>query len=423
MRVLQINTRYKYGGSTGRIAYDIKNISESNDIEAYCAYGFEFVAMDEPGTMRIESALELTVSKVRSRIFGVHGFYSEFATRKLLGWIDELQPDVIHLHNIHNHYVNCRMLFDYIKARNIPVVWTLHDCWSFTGHCAYFDYSGCDRWKTECHSCPCKGDYPYAWFSAGAKKAWNKKKDVFCGVDNLVLCPPSRWLGELVRESFLKEYPVRVINNGVDVELFKPMTDLDEVRIRYGLAGKTVYLAMMNILEKRKGISCLKAIPERLADDEILVIVGLSDKDRAYFPREKCMIINRTDSIAELVSLYNIASCFINTTLEDNFPTTNIEALSCGTPVVTFKTGGSSECVEDCEELKAEGSVTWSSVGAVVPQGDVDSMLKAARTFRDGGKSHYIEPCRHKAMERYNKNTQYLKYIDLYKQLAADGKR
>lgn len=402
MKVQQINTTFRNGGSTGRIAYDLMQIQKKEGIEAYAAYGYETGAPHTDNTICLQSTLQRKINILRTRLFDHHGFYNEAETRKLIKWMDEIHPDIIHLHNIHNHYVNVKMLFDYIKKHDIPVVWTLHDCWPFTGHCAYFDFANCDKWKNGCHNCPSLKDYPLTWCFDRTKRNYADKKSVFVGVKNLTLVSPSEWLAHLTRESFLKDYPVEVINNGVDTNVFKP-TESD-IKKKLGIEGKKIILSVASIFDRRKGVEYLKQIPKSLHDNELLVIVGVKPEQKSFFEQDKCIVINRTNNVQELAELYSAADVFINPTLEDNFPTTNIEALSCGTPIVTFQTGGSVE------------SVT-TDTGVVVQKNDLEGFMSAIRLIINNGKAYYEDKCRDKAVKEYNKDLQYLKYIELYRRI------
>lgn len=402
MKILQINTVYRNGGSTGRIVYDLQKIHEQNGIESFVAYGYKTDSAESENTRFLQSSLRRKWNILKTRLFARHGFYNVTETKRLIRYMDEVNPDVIHLHNIHNHFVNVEMLFDYIKAHDIPVVWTLHDCWSFTGWCAYFDYARCDKWKTGCHHCPSKHDYPSTWFFDRSESNYRKKKEVFGEVRNLTLVTPSQWLADLTRESFLKEYPVEVIHNGTDTEVFHPVeTDL---KSRLGIAGKKMILAIAAKLAKRKGADYLLQIPAKLRDDEVLVMLGLTEGQVQSLPKEKCIGVTYTNSVQELAEYYSAADVFINPTLEDNFPTTNIEALACGTPIVTFKTGGSVEVIDE-------------HTGIVVEQGDLDVMLGAVRKILNNGKEHYQSHCREKSADLYEKERQYMKYVELYRRI------
>lgn len=412
MKVLQINTVFRNGGSTGRIVYDLMHTQIHHGIEAFVAYGEETGAAHDKNTICLQGWLRRKFNIIRTRLFDHHGFYNEEETRRLINWLGEIHPDIIHLHNIHNHYVHVGRLFDYIRQHNIPVVWTLHDCWPFTGHCAYFDYANCDKWKTKCCECPSIHEYPPTWFFDRSSGNFEEKKEAFLGVKNLMLVTPSKWLADLTRDSFLKDYPVRVINNGVDTQKFNPQ--IENVKSNLGIEGKKVLLAMATTFDRRKGTQYLKQLPGMLGDDEVLVLVGLAENQLEQFNMPRCIGIGRTNSVEELAAYYAAADVFINPTLEDNFPTTNIEALACGTPVVTFNTGGSIESVLDGESVGSENEIIYSSVGAVAPKGDLLSMLMAVRKIMAKGKAAYSVACRAKAEERYDMNKQYVKYINLY---------
>lgn len=405
MRVLQINTRYYNGGSTGRIMYDLKKVMEADGVESYAAFGFGYEPKDDEdkSVYRIESDRELLVSKLWTKVTGHHGFNNKRESKQLLKWIDEVKPDIIHMHNIHNHYVNVRMLLEYIGEKQIPCVLTMHDCWTFTGHCAYFDYSGCDQWMTGCKHCPSLRDYPKT-FAPIDPSSWNyKHKQRLFAPLNITFVSPSQWLCDLQQQSFLKDKPCVVINNGVDTSVFHPVRS--DVREQYGIGQRKMILAVAGGLAVRKGREYLLDFPNYLNDDEVLVLVGLGKgQEKLLPPTSKIIGIHRTKTADELVGLYSEADVFINPTLEDNFPTTNIEALACGTPVVTFKTGGSWECVNE-------------STGMVTNKGDINDLLCKVRIVLDNGKDHYKEACVKKAQAMYNKNIQYRKYIELYRKL------
>lgn len=419
MKVLQINATFKNGGSTGRIAYDLMQIMECNGIESYAAYGID-CGIENDHAILLQSKNELRWGQLQSRLFARHGFYNISATKRLLAYMDKIKPDVVHLHNIHGFYVNCGMLFDYIKDHNIPVVWTLHDCWSFTGWCAYFDYSGCDKWKSHCINCPSKKDYPKAWISSRSNTNFDLKRKTFCGVNNLTLVTPSKWLAQLTRESFLRDYPVRVINNGVDVSVFKPTKT--SIKKDLGIEGMKMILAVAGGFAKRKGSEYLMKIPSMLNKDEVLVILGINEHQKSSLPSERCIGIPYTNNVIDLASIYSAADVFINTTLEDNFPTTNIEALACGTPVITFNTGGSVEAVLDEEQVFADEKILRTRVGGVVPKGDVVSLLKLSREFLLSDKATLNVFCAEKVNKLYNKQKQYELYVDLYNRRIISNK-
>lgn len=419
MRVLQINTTYYNGGSTGRITFDLKKVMEASGVESYAAFGFGYDVPDnEKDTVyRIENGVQLFTSKVWTKLVGHHGFDNVCETQKLIRWIDEVNPDIIHLHNIHNHYVNIGILLSYIAEHKIPCVLTMHDCWTFTGHCSHFDYIGCEKWLTGCHHCPILTEYPKT-FAPIDPSPWNyrHKKQLFAPL-NITFVSPSRWLHDLQQRSFLKDKPCVVINNGVDLSVFHPVES--DIRKQYGIGDRKMIFAVAAGLSQRKGGEYLLQLPQMLAEDEVLVLVGMNKGQERLLPQTSKVIgIHRTKLADELVGLYSAADVFINPTLEDNFPTTNLEALACGTPVVTFRTGGSGEAVLERETVQEEGGISYTSVGAVVPQKDLEAMLTAVRKILANGKEHYTKSCVEKAHRDFNKDTQYAQYISLYRQLC-----
>jgi glycosyltransferase involved in cell wall biosynthesis len=401
MRVLQINSVCGVG-STGRIATDIHNILVNQGHEGYIAYGRgKALNVDEKFTIRIGNKLDNYLHVAKTRMFDQHGLGSTRATTKFIEKIKQLDFDIIHLHNIHGYYINFEVLFDYLKHADIPVVWTLHDCWAFTGHCAYFDYAKCDNWLTECHDCPQKRVYPSSLVLSLSKFNFRRKKKNFCGVKNMTIVPPSNWLADLVKQSFLQEYPVMVINNGIDLEVFKP-TDSD-FRKKNNLEHKFIILGVANLWDKRKGLNTFLELSTQLNKDEIIVLVGVSNKQKELLP-DNIISITRTDSIRELVDIYSAADVFVNPTLEDNFPTTNLESLACGTPVITFNTGGSVESVDD-------------KTGIVVEQGDLDVLEGSIQNIKNLDVIFESKNLRQLAVDKYNKYDRFNDYVSLYKKV------
>ena len=359
MKILQINAVYKNGGSTGRITYELKKIIEKSGNEAFVAFGFEYLKTNDINTYKIENILELKYSILKTRLFGMHGFYNISSTKKMLKWISKINPDIIHLHNLHCHYMNLPLLFDYIKKNNIPVVWTLHDCWAFTGWCAHFDYINCEKWKTQCYHCKLKHSYPFTWFFDRSYTLYKKKKEIVNGVSNMIIITPSLWLANKVKDSFLNRYPIKVINNGIDLDIFKPSPS--DFKEKYNLKNEKIVLAVANGFTKNKGIDFILRLPDLLPENYVVVIVGLQGRKIKKF---RGISIDRIDNVYDLAKIYSAADVFINPTLEDTFPTTNIEAIACGTPVITYKTGGSPESINQ-------------EVGVVVEKGNEEEFVKA----------------------------------------------
>lgn len=277
-----------------------------------------------------------------SRLTGKTGFASKRATKKLLKKLDIIKPDIVHLHNVHGYYINIELLFNYLKENNIKVIWTLHDCWSFTGQCAFFDFAKCNKWKMQCKNCPQLNQYPKS-FVDNSKWNYQKKKELFTNL-NLTIVTPSKWLANLVKESYLKDYPVEVINNGIDLNIFKPTPS--NFREKYNLKDKKIILGVANVWDRRKGLNDFIELSKVLDDNYHIVLVGLNKKQLKNLPKN-IIGIERTESQKELVEIYTAADVFFNPTYEDNYPTVNLEALACETPVITYDTGGSTETIEE----------------------------------------------------------------------------
>jgi len=402
MKILQVNSVCGVG-STGRIATDIHKILIEQGHTSYIAFGRNRPLHCE-APIRIGGSIDNYLHVALTRLFDRHGFGSKSATEHFLKKIDFLSPDIIHLHNIHGYYINIKILFEYLKQKRIPVVWTLHDCWGFTGHCAYFDYIECGKWRTFCNNCPQKKSYPSSFLLDNSQRNFLNKKALFTGIKNMTLVTPSSWLGDLVGESFLKEYAVEVINNGIDLDVFRP-TESD-FRAKNGLKGIFVILGVANLWNQRKGLQYFLRLSNKLQRDERIVLVGLGKEQLKSLPKNIIGII-RTDSVKELAEIYSSADVFVNPTLEDNFPTTNLESLACGTPIITFDTGGSVECVD-------------KDTGFIAKKGNVDDLVNIIRMFRLDSMRHsqIRRNCATRAQQLYDKNERYNDYITVYRNVT-----
>lgn len=406
IKILQINIVVKYG-STGHIAEEIGQTALLKGWESYIAYGRNPRA-SKSTLIRIGTDFDVKMHGLYTLLFDGHGLASKNATKDFIKQIQEIKPDIIHLHNIHGYYINYEILFDYLKSANIPVVWTLHDCWAMTGHCAYFEFAGCDKWKTQCYECPLRATYPASLFFDRSKVHYLQKKELFNSVAKMILVPVSEWLANIVRQSYLSKYPVRVINNGINPEVFYPR-HIEELALKNELSNRFVILGVAHIWSERKGLNDFIKLSKVIASDCSIVLIGLSDKQRKNLP-SNIIGLSATENVNQLAEFYSLANVFINPTWEDNFPTTNIEALACGTPVITYKTGGSVEAVDE-------------DTGFVVEQGDIHGLLTAIDCIKRKDKSEYIDICRSRAISKFNKNDRYLDYINLYDQLINNDKQ
>ncbi len=359
MKVLQINSVCGVG-STGRIATDLYKVLEEQGHECLIAYG-RGTAPEGINSYKIGTNLDNYLHVARTRLLDQQGYGSKRPTIELVKKIKEYDPDVIHLHNLHGYYLNLEVLFNYLAESNKPVIWTLHDCWAFTGHCAHFDYVGCDKWKSECKNCPQKKTYPNSYGLDNSYQNFNKKKELFTRCNNLTIITPSQWLADLVKKSFLNKYPVQVINNGIDLNVFKPTPS--EFRKKYHLEKKKIILGVANVWDDRKGFNTFIELSSNLNDNYQIIMVGVTEKQKNNLP-SNIIGITRTNNIKELAEIYSSADIFVNPTLEDNFPTVNLESIACGTPVITYSTGGSVECIDE-------------TCGIIVQKNNIDSLLTA----------------------------------------------
>lgn len=351
MKILFIN---EYCGitSTGRLCCELAD--ELSKYENICkiAYGRkkEIPEKWKHYGVRVNNDLDVKIHALQTRVFDNTGFGSYFETKKFLKWADEFNPDLVWLHNLHGYYINIKLLFEWIKRNpNLQVKWTLHDCWAFTGHCAQFSYVKCEKWKTGCFNCPQKSEYPKSLIFDRSKINWIEKKTIFTGVKKLKVIVPSNWLKGVVENSFLREYPVSVVHNKINTELFKyTKSDFKE---KYGIEDKKVILGVANVWTERKGLNDFIKLSRMLDEKYAIVIVGLTRKQMKAMP-ENIVCVEHTNQAGDLAAIYSAADVYFNATYEDTYPTTNLEALACGTVCVTYKTGGSVESV--CEENVVE---------------------------------------------------------------------
>ena len=360
MNVLLINAVCGIG-STGKICAQIAQEYERAGHTVKIAYGRDGFVPEQfqKYAVRIGNDLDVKLHGVFTRLTDCHGFASYGATKAFLRWAEEFNPDLLWLHNIHGYYLNIELLFQWIKSRpNMQVKWTLHDCWSFTGHCSHFDFIGCDRWQSQCHNCPQKKAYPASVLLDGSRFNFRKKRALFTRISNMTLITPSKWLAELVKESFLKEYPVEVVYNTINTDIFKPVES--SFRQDNGLQDKKIILGVANVWDQRKGLEDFVTLAGMLDDSWRIVMVGLTAEQAKRMPGN-VIPIARTNSPQELAQIYTAADVFVNPTYEDNYPTVNLEAQACGTRVITYATGGSPE--------------TLNETGIVVPKGDIAKIL------------------------------------------------
>lgn len=393
--LLQINVTANWG-STGKIAEQIGLCAMKHGWESYIAYG-RWCNPSNSHLIKVGNKLDMYMHYAEQRIRDNEGLCSRGATKRLIKIISEIRPDVVQLHNIHDHYLNYRLLFEYLNKTEIKVVWTLHDCWAFTGHCFHFVTKNCDKWKNGCFECPLKNEYPRTFLDR-SKEHWLLKKELLTRCKNLTIVPVSDWLANFVKESFLKEKRIHVIKNGVDLNIFKPSTSLNISKTN----SKFKILAVSSVWNPDKGELDIYKLREMLSEDKFeITMVGLSVDQYKKLPKG-IIGIQRTQNLQELVKLYSDANVLINPTYADSFPTVNLEALACGTPVITYRTGGSPEAIDE-------------KTGVVIEQGDVNGLVEAIYRMKE--KTLSSADCRKRAEECFDKDKCFEKYVELYEKL------
>ncbi|MCM1138959.1 MAG: glycosyltransferase [Muribaculum sp.] len=404
MKLVQINPVLRRSTSTGRIMEEIGDMMMANGWECFVAY-----SRGRDGKMKtpmiplpVGNIVSTALHGITTRIFDRHGLASTLATWDFVRKLKKIAPDIVHIHNIHGYFLNYKILFDFLSKSNIKVVWTVHDCWLYTGHCYHYHYAGCYKWKTGCGNCPQRMQFPKSLMFDRSAQNYIDKKRAFTSMphDNMVIVPVSQWMRDEMRESYLKDYPFRVIHNGIDTDIFSPQP-VEDVKKKYGIAGyDKIILGLASLWFREKGLYDFIEMSKMLRPDEKIVMVGVDDKTRRLLP-DNILTIRRTDNVQELAALYSAATAFVNPTWQDNYPTVNLEAQACGTPVVTYRTGGSPESL-------------LPATGRIVEQGDVTGLLEAVREFAKMPHAGLRDACRSHAVANFRKQDKYAEYIDLY---------
>ena len=392
LKILQINS-VSNSGSTGRIMENIGLVIKEAGHHSCIAYG-RGGGNSELDTIKIGSQLDVYIHGAITLLMDKHGFGSTRATKDFIKKIEVYQPDAIGLHNIHGYYINIQLLFNYLRNKNIPVLWTFHDSWPFTGHCTYFDSVNCEKWLSGCQNCPKKKEYPRSLVD-NSKKNYLNKRGLFSSLNNLHIITPSHWLKTNVKRSYLKNFDVSVIHNGIDLQAFKPNQMVRKEKLILGVAS---------IWDKRKGLNDFHSLRLLLDDEWKIVLIGLSKEQLKDLPKGISGIA-RTEDIQELVNWYSRSLCYVNPTYQDNFPTTNIEAIACGTPVITYNTGGSPEAID-------------KETGCVVQQGNIQGLLEAILYLESLDNITLSKACRKRAETLFDKKVQFLEYLKIYKQIT-----
>ncbi len=390
MKIVQINATCGVG-STGKICVTISELLNEKNIENYILYSQG--CSDYKYGIKYINDKYIKVQALKSRVLGNFGFNSNLPTKKLIRELEMIKPDIVHLHNLHSHNCDLKSLFTYFKKKKTKLFWTFHDCWAFTGYCTHFDMIGCNKWQDECKNCPqTKG---ISWFIDRSNELFKLKRELFSGLD-LTIITPSQWLADLVKQSFLGEYPIKVINNGIDLDVFKPISS--DFKEKYNCEDKYIILGVAFGWGIKKGLDVFIELANRLNKDYQIVLVGTNDKIDKILP-DNIVSIHRTQNQTELAKIYTAADVFVNPTREENYPTVNMESLACGTPVITFKTGGSPEMLDE-------------TCGAAVPKNDIESLLNKIKICCKEN-LYSREDCIKKS-KQFSAKEKFLEYINLY---------
>lgn len=402
MKLLQINTTVNTC-SHGRIAEELGMAAMAAGFRSFIAYGRAGLP-SRSVLLKTNQWWDVGWHVLKTRLTDRHGFSSDLATRKLLARIIALDPDIIHLHNIHGYFLHVGHLFNYLKNSCVPVVWTLHDCWPFTGHCANFEGAGCYRWRDICYECPLTQVYPASWGFDRSTLNFMEKKELFSGIPQMQLVTPSHWLERHLRVSFLADYPVEVIPNGIDLKAFRP-GEGHRVRHKYRLGKRKIILGVASTWKNRRALGDFVELSRMMGSKATILLVG-ADLPWDALRGSGILTLPRTESREELAELYATADVFVNPTYADNFPTVNIEALACGTPVVTYRTGGCAEIVD-------------LHTGLVVEKGQIHELRKAVEEILETGKNPYARHCRKRAETHFDKEKSAEAYVRLYRKMLA----
>lgn len=396
MKVLLINAVCGTG-STGRIVADIWKALKDQGHEAKVAYGVGHGSIVSPeDQICFNNKIGYYTHNILAKITDKTGMYSKRQTKALLKKIDEFQPDIIHLHNLHGYYINYPILFEYLAEKDIPVVWTLHDCWAYTGHCAYYSANQCALWKAGCEKCEYLQEYPRCYFNGNARNNYKKKKTAFTSVSRMIITTPSNWLANEVKKSFLSKYPVLTVYDAIDLNLFKPTAS--DFKNAQGINSKLMILSVANVWEKRKGLDDIVKLSKVLDSNKVLVIVGVDEEQKKKLPTD-IIAIERTANLDELVKIYSAADVFVNLSVEETFGMVTAEALACGTPVVAY-------------DKTAVPEVVDKQSGVIVHAGNIQELVSGIKKAQ----SISSENARKRA-EMFDKKIEIERFMSIYQLL------
>lgn len=401
-KILFINSSVNHG-STGRIVEQLGQMMTSQGWECRAVTGARYFHESSMPLYKMGGKMSEELHAIESMALDRHGLGSYFQTKSLVRKIEEYNPDIIHLHQIHGYYLNYEVLFDYLARAGKPVVWTIHDCWPMTGHCSHFTAANCYKWKSGCFDCPRLDNYPKS-YTDNSRKNYALKKQLFTSIENMTLTPVSNWLGGVVKESFLSKYPVKVIQNGIDLKVFYPRKGVQQkIREKYNLGDKYVILGVATGWNKDNGYYDFQELQKMLGKDYAVVLLGANEKQIAEMP-EGMVGIKKTDNLEELAELYSTPDIFVNGSFEETFGLVIAEAMACGTPVVVYNATACPEIVTD-------------KTGFVVPVKDLGAIKSAIENYRTMDSAIYMKNCVEYATAHFDKNEKYKQYSRLYDEL------
>lgn len=403
--VVQFNPVVK-NGSTGRITEQIGDLALARGWDSLIVYSGRPKNVSNSRLIQCGNYLDSVLHAVETRLFDRHGLGSRRATKRLIRQLLELKPDILHLHNIHGYYINYEVLTNYIVANNIPVVWTFHDFWPITGHCSYFSDINCEKWINQCHSCPKISYYPKSLGFDNSKNNYKLKKKLFSSISNLTIVPVSKWAGSLVDKSFLRNKRVIPIYNGVDLSVFQPQGNQNELKLKYGFDSNCkVLLALATTWGKRKGWFDYIELAGMLPENIKIVLVGVTQKQKHELPAS-IITIARTESVTQLAELYSLADIVMNLSYQETFGLTTVEGFACGTPSIVYNCTASPELMS-------------KDVGELVEPGDLDGVVNAINALLLRGKEFYSSNCIERAKMLFSHEDRFNDYIDLYEEIIS----
>lgn len=399
-KLLEISAAYNCG-APGRIVEQIGLLAKSRGWNVYAVHGVRHSNPSQLTTLCKVTPEQERSHAIRSYLFDEHGLGVRHYTEQVVERIIELDPDLIHLHNLHGYYINYEVLFRYLKIAKKPIIWTFHDFWAITGHCAHFDFNGCEKWKTGCHHCQYHLEYPTSIIDRSVRN-YRLKKQLFSGIDNVTLVPVSNWVASILKESFLKDYTIHTIHNGVDIDLFHPRTV--NIKQELGIKSKFILLGVASPWGKMKGFYDYMHLRESLSDEYTIVMVGLTHKQIVKLPKG-IVGIERTQNQEELAGYYSMADVTLNLSYQETFGMTTVEGMACGTPGIVYNRTASPELIN-------------RETGKVVEAGNIDALVSAVKEICSKGKDFYKIACRERAVSCFNKDDCFKAYVDLYEDVV-----